>query len=65
MPLRDYKCLACGLEHRDVIVKNGEELKCERCGETKVQLSFSFPSNYTIGGNNSASVRPKRMGGGK
>ena len=65
MPLRDFVCVDCGKETKDALVRSDEDLRCTACSSTNVQLSLSFPSNYTIGGNNSASVRPKRMGGSK
>lgn len=63
MPLLDLDCLACGAEIKDLIVRNEDDKVCPACGAQQLQQRFSFPANYTISGNNSASVRPKRMGG--
>jgi hypothetical protein len=50
----------------DVLFSQGEPTKCPLCGGVDgLQMKFSYPSNYTIGGDNSASIRPKRMGGEK
>ena len=65
MPLRDFVCVACETATKDALVRTDEDLVCPKCGSTNVQLVLSFPANYTISGNNSASVRPKRMGGSK
>lgn len=63
MPLRDFECLDCGHKQEQLIL-GGEEVDCcQQCGSGQMQVCLSFPSNYTIAGDNSASVRPKRMGG--
>jgi hypothetical protein len=65
-PLRDFSCLKCSVAFEDVLFNAGETTKCPLCGEVDgLQMEFSFPSTYTISGDNSASVRPKRMGGTK
>lgn len=66
MPIRDYKCDECGLRFETLIrtVEDEQDVQCG-CGSVKVTKMLSYPSNYTISGNNSASVRPKRMGGRK
>ena len=63
-PLRDVECLDCKyrsevlLTHKDSI----QDLKCEGCGSTQVQFCFSYPGDYQIRGNNSASTRPRKGG---
>jgi hypothetical protein len=65
-PLRDFDCLKCMASFEDVLFSQGEPTKCPLCGGVDgLQMKFSYPSNYTIGGDNSASIRPKRMGGEK
>jgi putative FmdB family regulatory protein len=67
MPLRDLECLECGHDYEALIRKQEDldEEQCPRCESKKLALKLSYPSNYTISGDNSASIRPKRMGGGK
>lgn len=66
MPILEFICEECGLKFDSLIRKpeDMEDVQCG-CGSVKVTKALSFPSNYTISGNNSASVRPRRMGGGK
>jgi putative FmdB family regulatory protein len=67
MPLRDIKCVKCGHEF-EALIRNQNDLaneQCCKCESSKLELLMSYPANYTIAGNNSASVRPRRMGGGK
>lgn len=67
-PLRDLVCQDCGHTMEDILIRNDADLKAEfccKCESHKLQIAFSVPGNYTISGDNSASVRPKRMGGSK
>lgn len=66
MPLRDLICQDCGHVMEDILVQNQGDLDAEfccKCESKKLQIAFSSPSTYFIKGDNSASVRPKRMGG--
>lgn len=62
-PLRDAECPKCELLFEDMLVKTGDKSVCPVCGSDELVIRMSYPANYTIGGDNSASVRPKRMGG--
>ena len=67
MPLRDIICRDCDHEF-EALIRKPEDLKdefCCKCESRKLDIKLSFPSNYTISGNNSASSRPARMGGKK
>lgn len=67
MPLRDLECMECGHEF-EALIRNKADLDAEaccRCESKKLQIKFSYPSNYTIAGTNSGSTRPKRFGGTK
>lgn len=59
MPLRDYECQNCGLEFTDCLIASGEEFKCPGC-QTVLAPRLSFAANYTIAGDNSSSVRPRK-----
>lgn len=66
-PLRDLQCEDCDHIY-EALIRNESDLKAEsccKCESKKITVMLSYPSNYTISGNNSASVRPKRMGGKK
>lgn len=61
-PLYPLNCTNEECKHAwDSLAKNKDEAieACPKCGSTQVQMGFSFPGNYSISGNNSASVRPK------
>lgn len=65
MPLYDFKCLSCGKTY-EAIVKDGENPRCPDCDAKSGQRKqVSYAGGYKIKGNNSASVTPKRAGGGK
>lgn len=62
MPLRDLKCVNCNNVH-EALIRNDQDLleeKCPDCGQSQFEFQLSYPSNYTISGDNSASVRPKK-----
>lgn len=69
MPLYVLRCPHC--EHRfERIMKstdNVNEERCPKCDKVDCQKVLTSFSNYSIQGNNSASVRPKGAGriGGK
>jgi hypothetical protein len=65
MPLRDIECQDCGHEF-EALIRNQQDFEqefCCKCESKKLAYKLSYPSNYTISGDNSASVRPRRMGG--
>lgn len=66
MPLRDFECDECGEVFEALIMKASEikDQECPKCQSKNLSTHLSYPANYTIEGNNSASIRPKRMGGG-
>lgn len=60
MPIKEYVCTDCAYQF-ETVVKPGEAPdECPRCEGKQLQGCFSFPANYTIKGDNSASTRPKR-----
>ena len=62
MPLQDLKCCSCGATH-EALIRKPEELKeekCRVCGSDQLEVLLSHPANYTISGDNSASVRPNK-----
>lgn len=60
MPLRDFKCEKCDNEIKDRLVKVSDmTIKCPEC-ENEMNAILSTHKSYTINGNNSASVTPKR-----
>jgi putative FmdB family regulatory protein len=65
MPILSFECLDCHKQY-DSLVRNEDDkqhLECPSCHSENWQQCLTYPSNYEIKGNNSASVRPKRMGG--
>ncbi len=66
-PLRDIECTSCNKIYERLIRTEAEwELEiCPSCGGNNLQICLSFPSTYTIAGNNGSSTRPKQMGGKK
>lgn len=67
MPLRDLECQDCGHTF-EALIRRQEDLDqefCCKCESKKLNILLSYPANYTISGNNSASQRPKRFGGSK
>lgn len=67
MPLHEMDCMEC--KHKDTyLVRNQDELKderCKQCGSDALQLCLSTFGSYSISGNNSASVTPKKYRGGR
>lgn len=67
MPLFEMDCMEC--QHKDTyLVRKQEEAKderCKNCGSDQLQLCLSTIGSYSIKGNNSASVTPKRYRGGR
>lgn len=63
-PIKDFVCEACSVALDNQVVKQDELVSCPLCKQDMKPL-LSYPSNYTIKGDNSASVRPRKMGGGK
>ena len=59
-PLKDFQCNQCQAETKDFLYRSYDEIECPACGSKDVQLQFSYAANYTIGGDNSASVRPQK-----
>lgn len=66
-PMRDLECVDCGHVY-EALIRNADDLKAEfccKCESKKIEVMLSYPATYQIKGNNTASVRPKRMGGSK
>lgn len=66
-PIYELECLTCGSK-QEALVKNKDELAevaCPTCGPGTMQAVFPTFSQYSIKGNNSASVTPKKYRGGK
>lgn len=67
MPLYEMDCLEC--EHKDTyLVKSQAEVvheRCKQCGSDQLQMCLSTFGTYSIKGNNSASVTPKKHRGGR
>jgi putative FmdB family regulatory protein len=62
MPIKEFECEDCQTVY-EALIRNTQDLKevsCPKCSSIKAQVRLTFPSNYEIKGNNSASVRPKR-----
>lgn len=62
MPLRDIECTDCGHVF-EALIRNQSDLDdemCCKCESKKLALKLSYPANYTIAGDNSASVRPRK-----
>lgn len=62
MPIRELQCDKC--EHTyDTLIRNEKDMaeeRCPKCGCPELTMKISYPGNYTISGDNSASVRPKK-----
>jgi putative FmdB family regulatory protein len=61
-PLRDIECQDCKHKFEVLLSQKDDiqELKCESCGSIQLQFCFSYPGDYQIKGNNSASTRPRK-----
>lgn len=67
MPIYNFRCNECG-KHFERIVKRDEvnQVECEACNKAdSVELMMSVFGSYSIKGNNSASITPKKFRGGK
>ena len=66
MPLYEMQCLECSTTDT-YLVKKMEETqyeRCRACGSDQLQMVMSAIGTYSIKGNNSASVTPKKFRGG-
>ena len=62
MPLYDFICADC--EHEfELICSHDATPHCKACDSENAMRQVSFPSGYSIRGDNSASVTPRRFGG--
>lgn len=64
MPLYDFECPQCGHQEHNKLTAVGEPLRCPQCGEWLKRLLSTFGS-YSIKGNNTASITPKKYRGEK
>jgi len=63
MPLYDYKCKSCQEVTQSVMATwNDKLILCPKCGKSEAERMFPAPGGYSIKGDNSASVKPKRSG---
>jgi putative FmdB family regulatory protein len=62
MPLRDLKCDDCAFIFEALVRTDQEEkdVTCPSCEGTNKTRLLSSHGNYTISGDNSASVRPRK-----
>jgi predicted nucleic acid-binding Zn ribbon protein len=59
-PLFPLECMTCGTTWDSLGKTKDTAIEpCPKCQSEEVQACLSFPGNYSISGNNSASVRPK------
>ena len=59
MPIYEYECKKCGAIF-EAIVKPSDSVHCD-CGSDEVEKQLTSHSSYSITGNNTASVTPKRF----
>lgn len=62
MPLYELQCIKCG-EVNEYLLKDKTEAAdevCKTCQGHQLTFLITAPGNYTIKGNNGASVRPKK-----
>ena len=62
MPIFEYQCKDCGhiTEELRTFVDRHETAECPHCETCTAEYLPSAPGGYHIGGNNSASQRPKQ-----
>jgi putative FmdB family regulatory protein len=64
MPIFELECQDC--KHKfESLMKDKDEIEhaeCPKCESMDLQFCFSLFGGYSIKGDNSASVRPKRAG---
>lgn len=60
-PLYEYACDKCETRFDSIEKQRDKPTSyCPECGSSSITPQLTYAANYTIGGNNSASTRPKK-----
>lgn len=62
MPIYVYFCKECQKEFESLVMSYKEVTECPECKSRSCERVITAHQGYTIGGNNSASQRPKSAG---
>lgn len=64
MPIYEFKCLKCNEEFEELVFSDEDEVKCEACGDTKVEKLMSCCRHKTAGGGGAVPSSGASSGGG-